>query len=472
MDTRMLFAVLKNSEMQAAHATLQRCLEVLTWSFGALATGMHPATDELGEAFGPGHEPERAAKAGTPLACGLDGLNLLGAWCEMRGDWEFLRDALHLANHYGPGAQICHLCGASRDPGLTYYGDFSNAAAHRATLVGPHCRGERAWKSHAPISPLCRLPGFSVWRCMFDFMHTMDLGLLQRCIPAALQGLLGLPPGKSRKAHEAPFWPGGRKEQRIKLANADYVAWAKRTKVPASSRIKRITGSWVHGRFPCISMEHAKAAGVRAMLPWVAEKAEARAESSPAAALRARVLTGLAKMDACYRGQGRFLSLSSEEEAKGHCLSALAALAELAGHFPDGPWRLQPKAHALVHIACDAVGANPRVLHCYQDEDFVGCTKELYRACHGRTAPRRVVQRYMLGTALQLVAREELLAGRRAPRAAALRGGPLARVGGSAAASSAAAPAAAAPAGAKRGPGRPPKLLAKRPKGRPRKPAA
>ena len=226
-----------------------------------------------------------------------------------------------------------------------------------------------------------------------------------------------------------------------------------------SSQVRRITNRWVAGRFPIISMEHAKAAALRAMVPWIAERAEERRGSSRAALLRARVLSGFAAMDQVYRGQGRFMDSDAAEAAKEHCLDALQALAELQGLFPDGPWRLQPKAHALVHLACDAALGNPRVAHCYQDEDFVGRIKELYCSCHGRTAPRRALQRYALGAALQLTARQELLAGRRAPRAPPLKGGPLAQQ-------------AAGPSGhgIKRGRGRPPKQVVKRPKGRPRKP--
>ena len=237
MDTRILFTVIKNSEMAGGFATLHRCFEVLAWSFGQLAKGTRPASDELGMVYGPDHDPERARLAGTPLALAPDG-NLLGAWCELRGDWEFLRDALNLTHHYGPGDRICHLCSASRSEGPMWYGNFSRGALHRGTLVGPFPAGQRAWASNAPTSPLCRLPGFSVWRCMFDCMHTLDLGVLQRCVPAALQGLAGLPHGKSTKRAEPPVWPGGQKETRLQLATADYLDWAIKTRVPSSSRVK------------------------------------------------------------------------------------------------------------------------------------------------------------------------------------------------------------------------------------------
>ena len=230
-----------------------------------------------------------------------------------------------------------------------------------------------------------------------------------------------------------------------------------------------------------ISMEHAKAAALRAMLPWVALRAAERAQQSGgsrAAQLRAQLLQGLAAMDAVWREHGRFLPRHAEREAQARCLEAMQALAELQSLFPDGPWRLQPKAHALMHLACDAVGTNPRWTHCYQDEDFIGRTKSLYTSCHGRTAARRAVQRYALGQALQLTCREQLHVGLRSPKAAALRGGPLqaravSRGPGPSSSNAAASPSSAALQTSsprfKRGRGRPPKQLAKRPRGRPRK---
>ncbi len=120
-----------------------------------------------------------------------------------------------------------------------------------------------------------------------------------------------------------------------------------------------------------------------------------------------------------------------------------------------------------MHIAMDAAMANPRCSHCYQDEDFIGLTKRTYVGCHQATAALRSVQRYALGSAIELQAREQLLQGQRAPRAARPgRGGPLRA--GPALQAAAAAGSRPEAAGTKRGRGRPPVLTAKRPRGRPK----
>ena len=465
-DTRLLFMVLKDSLQLPGHATLYRCFEVLVWSFEALAKGFFPEKDELGRPFGSGHHPARAALAGQPLASpGPPGTPMCGAWCELRGDWLFLRDAMGFEHHYGARA-MCHFCGARNEPGPLYYGShFTDTGPLRQTLVGPRPGGLAGWASKDPISPLVRMPGFSVWRCMFDLMHTLELGILQKVIPAALQGLMGLPHGDSRRPEEPSVWEGRSKQAKCNAATLAYRAWASHAAVPSHSRVKRITPRWVSGKNPDISQEHAKAAALRAMLPWVAEVAETRRSSSTAAALRATLVTQLWALDRVYARQPRFLSSAQEGQAKAHCSAALQALAELCKLYPAGPWRLQPKAHALLHIAFDSALQNPRVLHCYQDEDFIGRTKRAYVACHGSTAPLRTIQRYALGTCTKLVAREELKTLKRAPKAPPPSGGPQRPHG----AAPAALPKAAQPS-PKRERGRPRKHTVARPQGRPRKP--
>ena len=412
VDTRLLFAVLKDSQA-AGQQTLTRALEVFAWSFKALAAGKYPAQDEQGRSFGPSHHPERAALAGQPLALGPDG-PLHGAWAELRGDWPFLRQVLELKNHFS-AHQACHLCSAHALPGPMYYGcHFRADSTLQRTLVGPAPGGPRGWTPKTPsaISPLAAIPGFSIWRCMFDLMHCLELGLLQKIVPAALQGLMGYDAATA----EPPLWPARSKAARCKQATAAYKRWAAKH-VPSSARVKKITPRWVHGAFPDISGEHAKAAALRRMLPWVASLAEQRRGDSQAATLRATCLTELAAMDAVWAHLPRFLTRGQEAQAQKHCTQALQALAELCRLQPDGPWRLSPKAHALWHITQHSAMANPRVSHCYQDEDFIGKIKNLYTACHGATAPLRTLERYCLGTCASLQAREQLLAGERAPRA-------------------------------------------------------
>ncbi len=391
LDTRILFTVIKESVAEAeAHATLFAAFEVISWSMNALAAGVHPSVDHAGKPFGPTHWPRMAALAGSQLtSCGLK-----GAWMELRGDWQFLRAALNLQHHYN-ATQVCHLCAAT-SRGLGYFGDhFGQDSPMRQTLVTP-----RTWSSGTPKSPLCQIMGFNIWRCSFDAMHTLELGLLQRVIPAALREMMGM-------TRAAGIFGDGTTAARCAAATRAYHQWARDAKVSSSARIKAITRGWVQGQQPHLSQSHAKAAALRAMLPWLVQLCEDQAAASPQ---RAVLMRELLSMDIVWRQAPRFMQNSQATAAAAHCERALAALAVLAQQ-PGSAWRLTPKAHALTHLAYDSGLGNPRAAHCYQDEDFVGRVKRIYVRCHGRSAPLRAVQRYALHMALRLHARQELILG-------------------------------------------------------------
>ncbi len=235
---------------------------------------------------------------------------------------------------------------------------------------------------------------------------------MQRRILAAMQGKLGSPEGELPHSR-GPSVASRNQGIPVRKGYGCIPAMASRRQ-SAGTREAHYSAA---GKWPTISQEHAKAAALRAMLPWVAGLADARAHNSQVACLRARCLRGFMEMDAAFRGQPRFLAAEQAGKAQAHCLDALQALAQLQELRPRGPWRVVPKAHALLHIACDSVLSNPRVAHCYQDEDFIGRTKRLYVACHGRTAPQRAAQRYCFSTSMQMAAREQLLAGKRPARA-------------------------------------------------------
>ena len=64
---------------------------------------------------------------------------------------------------------------------------FAITAAHRATRLT-----SRAWYAKYSacgvllMCPLLLIPGFCIWKCMFDIMHTVDLGIYQTVLPSVL----------------------------------------------------------------------------------------------------------------------------------------------------------------------------------------------------------------------------------------------------------------------------------------------
>jgi len=62
-------------------------------------------------------------------------------------------------------------------------------------------------------------------------------------------------------------------------------------------------------------------------------------------------------------------------------------------------WYVQPKLHMASHLGYDIAGRlhlNPRCTTNYDDEDFVGKIKKTMAKCHGRTAGRMSVSRYVI----------------------------------------------------------------------------
>ena len=86
-------------------------------------------------------------------------------------------EVLLLKEHYNNRDYCCHLCQAGRGPGLELT-RFSITAAHRASRLS-----SRAWYAKycaagvMLMCPLLLIPGFCIWKCMYDVMHTLDLGL-------------------------------------------------------------------------------------------------------------------------------------------------------------------------------------------------------------------------------------------------------------------------------------------------------
>ena len=381
-DSRVTFTMVKGSHTEHGANILDESYRVLVWSFKALAAGRYPVVDHAGQPFKP--ETWRAGMAGRPLGAG----GLAGKLVEIRGDWKFLREAFHLRQHYGGKDRICHLCLASKRPGPNNFADFRRRAPHRALTTTAEWRAEQLEPPPAPpapkakarpkrrgrakpkakpaaargATPLLGLPDFSIWDVKFDLMHCMDLGVLQVAVPSALAELTR--PGGA--------FEGDTIEQRLQDATRRYRSWCSRTNCQA--RVKKITRAWVKLPHPQIGQVQAKAAALRAMLPWIRDVC-ADHKGSLQGKMRWAHFHFLASADRLMKRSPRHLppkqqaALARRMEASLQCAAWLRRRAA-ATRVPL--WKLLPKHHALTHIGYDAGGDNPRRQHCYEDEDRLG----------------------------------------------------------------------------------------------------
>ncbi len=429
LDTRLLAGAIRDSTMlKPTHGrhelqpTLFQVLRVLVWSLQCMAEGKYPVQDHAGNALDAG----RAAMGGMPLTRRQH----RAAWCELRGDWEFLKYALGLHRHYGAD-EVCHLCQAvkprSGRPAAMHMTRVLRRGELRQTLRDNTTFCTEAYEQGVPASPLLEIPGFEVWRCSFDCMHTLDLGILQVIIPCALQELAGgkVPGGvigreKPRRPVSTGYpFHGASAAERALAATASYRRWADSAGIRARPK-HGITAAWINKTRPKISQVHCKAAALRAMLPWVLRECAARARDSPYAALRAALFRELCALELVWAKAGRFLSPDEAAKAANHGERAMLALVTLAARHKR--WRVIPKVHALTHLVYDACELNPRSSHCYQDEDMVGRVKRIYAQCHGRTGPARVLERYRLGACIKVCRRQRAAAMQLPAPAAKARG--------------------------------------------------
>jgi hypothetical protein len=144
----------------------------------------------------------------------------------------------------------------------------------------------------------------------------------------------------------------------------------------------------------------AKAAEMRSMQYWFRDVCAASAdEHGNHGRLRATLFDALVNVDQICRAGGRHLTAAAAEQLAvqmERSLLAFNALAASAAEAESLLWKCIPKLHALTHIAYDSHGVNPRSVHCYADEDMVGRMKRIYLKCHGASAPKRALQRYIM----------------------------------------------------------------------------
>jgi hypothetical protein len=405
LDSRLVFSMLRESEAPAGSG-LDRLMKVFAWSMNALSDGKYPSADQDGRPFDSNHHPGRAALAGTLLASGFRGV-----WSEFRGDWKFLKEALHLEQHYGAN-KICHRCTATkhgRDHDLCYT-NFSRTAALRNHAINPATFLQSAAAGSNP-SPLLKIRDFCISRVFFDIMHCLDLGVLQLAVPSALAELLGCNSAKAEvqlkpsAIFETPGLSFTPLEMRLNNATRHYREWAKSKRHSCGTpfmRNARFTARWVEGAYPQITQLQAKAAELRSMQYWMRDvcvESHSKHEHGSHGKVRAELFEQLVRVDETCRKGGRHLSAAATEvlaDAMERALLMYNALA--ANAYGEGRmlWKTIPKHHALTHVAYDGHGTNPRAVHCYLDEDMVGRTKKIYIKCHGATAPLRGLQRYLI----------------------------------------------------------------------------
>ena len=377
LDSRIVFCAIQCKTL--VEGTLRVIYAVWQWSLTWLALGVHPDVDHTGRPFSLTFHPLRFLRKGARLAG-----DYVGAFSELRGDWKWQYEALSLEQYYG-ASFCCHLCRAHYTIARLLFTLFARDSHLRRTLVTwPQFR---EW--YKDKSPLFRIPGFSIWRAWADAMHCLDLGVYQTIIPSCLVELVA----------ERVF-PGATFDERFLNAHAEYSDWCRGNGLQPCPRFNKIA-IWTDADYPSWNMHQAKGAQNKYVVQWLRTVMLRPGVTAPGhGATRLVCFQCWVTFETICARNGRYLTppdLRAAVDAVEGALLAQNALASDAIAQAHLRWHLIPKHHMTTHMAYDfCQQANPRHVHAYPDEDLIGKMKRLMSLCHGATAGRMGLMRYII----------------------------------------------------------------------------
>ena len=385
LDNRLVFTAV--NLLRSLDETLDVVYKVFVWSLNALAQGKHPKEDHLGKPFSLTHHPDRFKDAGKYLTRRRH----RGIWSELRGDWKWQHEALHLESYYNAD-YMCHLCRAHKKIRRLLYTQFSRDATVRRTHIS--WARFRNWYESNPEdrSPLTHIIGFTIWRCWVDCMHDLDLGIYQIICACALLELV-----------DEHAWRGNNNDERMARAHGKYVDWCQGKSLQPCAPFDRAKLRPSGHECPCFTYHQCKGSQMKWVLFWLESVMLARAGAGEDRHARVRrvMLSSFVAFGKICQAQGAYLSEAAAHAIPGLIENALLcynALMDEAIGYGTYMWHILPKAHMASHMAYDFVktGRNPRTVTCYPDEDMIGRVKKIVEACHGATYADTSLKRYMV----------------------------------------------------------------------------
>ena len=287
---------------------------------------------------------------------------------------------------------VCHLCRAHKRIRRLWWTQSGRGSRLRNTLCTNHQflgwhLGQRVY------SAFLLLIGFDIWRVWSDALHTLDLGIYQYAVPSALWEL----------TRDQRLWPGSTRASRLLLAYRDYKVWCSQHGVSEPvKKFEKKSFKKEKSKLIVWTQKTAKGAQMKHIVFWLAELCN-RQNTNAHESVRASLFNSFVMFECACASQGRFCCPEAAEqiavatEAALDCYNYLACQAGLSGI-----WHMVPKFHMYSHMGYDfAKKANPRRVQCYSDEDLIGKVKRILERCHGATADKKGLLRYMFWVCLR-----------------------------------------------------------------------
>ena len=219
-------------------------------------------------------------------------------------------------------------------------------------------------------------------------MHVLDLGVYQIIVACCLMELAA-----------ENTWGGAETRDQLNHAHMEYKSWCRGQKLQPCPRFKK--DSLQHGSdCPTLTQHQAKAAQTRHLVEWLSSVLDTVGGVSEHSRWRREMFACWVRFEVICKGAGRYLQPAERDEIGDIAEKALVFQNALCWDALRGErllWHLIPKNHMAAHICYDFVQmVNPRRVHNYPDEDLVGRCKRIISTCHGATAARSGMQRYLI----------------------------------------------------------------------------
>lgn len=298
------------------------------------------------------------------------------------GDLEYLNSELKLP-HWNT-AEPCLFCRASRQDDTRSVRDIRRNAGWREHLLPP---GSPAPSNHV----LFEVPGLSRDCIVYDWMHTVDMGVVPYMVGSTLREIM----------------EEGRAARSANLSSA----WARIQEIYAEQhtdhRISKITPEMIAGKLPVLT--RCKAAELRSLVPVMRQLCQELSTGSVRDTLRVKAYESLESAYQVVLHGPLFLKPDDVLELRRACVSFLElyhTLCSLAWEEDKALYNVVFKHHAFFH-ACDrAQWGNPRWTWCYKFEDFMGKMVVAASSCSHGTSPEllggKVLQNYRLALSCRL----------------------------------------------------------------------
>lgn len=187
------------------------------------------------------------------------------------------------------------MCRAHKRIARNIYTDVSRTAHWRRTIADPG----KWWllmTAGVLVSPFLFIPGFHLFRGMFDIMHTLDLGIYQKGSASTLWEL-------TESLEDGGVFAGEDRDERLEEAYRSYCRWVDRNKLPDRAK-KFKKGQWKPkgAKYPSITQTAMKAATLRSFQYWLFEICcTERATRTDRGVTRAAMYRGFVSADkACF----------------------------------------------------------------------------------------------------------------------------------------------------------------------------